>query len=256
MEIFDELDSTNDEAKRRVQKALEAGGKELQKIYGAVLIARKQTAGRGRRGRVFVSPGGDSLYISFILMPYGDSNLNILFTAAAAVAVCRAAHTALPEADSRIKWINDVYSDGRKVCGILTEGGSNPNGSGIAAVVLGIGVNINLREEDFPPELQGVAGSFVLNEKERDRFVSTLIENVFSLTDGLGEDGGKAALIDEYRALSLLEPGQEVTVYALPGEGKGIPAEVIGIDDDGGLKVRYADGRQETLRSGEISKKA
>ena len=252
LEMYDELDSTNDEAKRRVQKALEAGD-DLKKLYGAIIIARKQTGGRGRRGRGFYSPGGDSLYISFILQPYADPNLNILTTTAAAVAVCRAARAAAPETNPRVKWINDVFLDGRKVCGILTEGGSNPNGQGLAALVLGIGVNIGLREEDFPPELRGVAGSFSFDEKQRDRFVSALIENVFALTDAMGEESGKAALIDEYRALSFLEPGRGVKVYPLAGEGEGAPAEVVGIDDNGGLVVRYADGRQESLRNGEIT---
>jgi len=252
LEMFDELDSTNDEAKRRVQKALEAGD-DLKRLYGSILIARKQTGGRGRRGRGFYSPGGDSLYISFILQPYADPNLNILTTTAAAVAVCRAARAAAPGADPRVKWVNDVFLNERKVCGILTEGGSNPNGQGLAALVLGVGVNIGLREEDFPPELQSTAGSFSFDDKQRDRFVSTLIENVFSITDSMGEEGGKAALIDEYRALSFLEPGQKVTVYPLAEQSEGSPAEVVGIDDNGGLEVRYEDGRVESLRNGEIS---
>jgi len=249
---YESLDSTNEEAKRMVAAA--DGGAP----FGAVVIARRQTAGKGRRGRAFFSPEGDSLYASFVLPPGSHE----FATVAAAVAVCRAIEAVRPGAGPRVKWVNDVLVDGRKVCGILAEGVGGADG--LAAVVLGIGVNIGLREADFPPELRGVAGALDFSPAERDAFEDALIREVFSI-GGCGEEAARSAegqagldrmaVLEAYRGLSALNAGDPVAVFRA-GTDEATAATVVGIADDGGLAVCYSDGRREVLRSGEVSVRA
>lgn len=256
---YDELDSTNDEAKRLVKKAVLEGQKEpspsslsLDELYGSVVAARRQSAGKGRRGRAFFSPGGDSIYASFILRPPERPGEQPI-TAFAAVAVCEAIERTTP-CNPGIKWPNDILIDGKKVCGILAE--TVPD-----AVILGIGVNINLDENDLPESLRGTAGSLRLDAETRERFFDALVESVFRCTEDnknrpLCPNKNRplcpisaSALMDEYRARSILigKP-----VHVLRGDGKA-PATAIGVADDGSLVVQYEDGAVTALRSGEVS---
>jgi BirA family biotin operon repressor/biotin-[acetyl-CoA-carboxylase] ligase len=227
---YEELDSTNDEAKRLVR----AGTSEL---YGTVITARRQTAGRGRKGRGFLSPGSGgtqpgSIYASFILEP--PENLAEQFiTALAAVAVCEAIEETTSY-EPGIKWINDVLVDGKKICGILAE--SIPG-----AVILGIGVNINLKIDDLPQELTDTVGSLKMDEKERQCFFNALVGNVFRCVPG--------SPMDAYRKRSILT-GQNIII--IQGENKR-PAKALGVADDGALIVEYEDGSVCELRTGEIT---
>ncbi|MDR1796891.1 MAG: biotin--[acetyl-CoA-carboxylase] ligase [Clostridiales Family XIII bacterium] len=211
-EEYDEIDSTNDEAKRRVAAALRAGAAEpspaLEALFGTAVAARRQTAGRGRRGRAFLSPGGHSIYISYILRPFGKYGNGDLLTLAAAVAVCRAIERVLPagpgappEAAPRIKWVNDVFLGGKKICGILAEAVSDPGTNRICALVLGIGVNAGVPPEAFPGELQQTAGSLPLPKEKRAAFMAALSEEVFYYS-GLCE-GDPDAVLGAYRARAL-----------------------------------------------------
>ena len=272
---YEELDSTNNEAKRLIAAARLADN--VGSVYGTVIIAEKQSAGRGRRGRSFASPGLGSVYASFVFPP-PERPAEQLITALAAVAVCEALEK---EAGLKpvIKWVNDILIDGKKVCGILAE--SVP-----MAVILGIGVNINVSEDDLPEELRGVAGSVRMSGQERERFLNTLVEAVFRYASSSGtfssgllrlgcdvallrscyarndegdarndegdarnDEGGAASLMDEYRARSLL-PGKNVLVTKGNEE---IPAFTKEIADDGALVVEYEDGSFEELRSVETS---
>ena len=112
IDIYDELESTNQTAKKEAMMG-EAG-------HGAFVIARSQTAGRGRRGREFYSPADAGLYMSVILKPQGTIHDSLLITTAAAVAVYRAVEQ-ICGIRLDIKWVNDLFYQGRKVCGILTE---------------------------------------------------------------------------------------------------------------------------------------
>ena len=195
---YDEVDSTNDEAKRLI-RAIASSTSELSgqkdpsllsssalsgqkepsllsssssELYGTIVLARRQSAGKGRRGKTFFSPGGDSIYASFILKP-PENLAEQSITTLAGEAVCEAIEKCTSY-QPEIKGVNDIFAGGRKVCGILTEGVPN-------AVILGIGVNINLEENDFPEELRDIAGSLHLTQEERGRFFSTLAESVLSL---------------------------------------------------------------------------
>jgi len=171
---YDETDSTNNEAKRLIGVARSCadscGSECVRRLYGAVVTARKQSAGRGRLGKSFESPGGDSVYATFIFEPPEDP-ADQRITVFAAVAVCRALEQTTTYRPS-IKGINDILIEGKKVCGILAE--SVPG-----AAILGIGVNINLSEEDFSEELREIAGSLSMDAETRERFFETLKDEVF-----------------------------------------------------------------------------
>lgn len=230
------LDSTN-----RLLKEMAAAGAE----NGAVLIAGRQTGGRGRLGRGFVSPEG-GLYLSLLLRPEGPPERAASLSALAAVAVCRAVRAAAG-VEAAVKWPNDVLLHGKKLCGILAESAVE---AGKVRVVLGIGVNANLRREDFPEELRETACS-LLTETGRpvdlDALAGELIRTLDTLTAAWAADAG--AFLEEYRRLCVT-PGREVLV--LRG-GAGRRALALAVNDGGSLRVRWPDGREEDICSGEVS---
>lgn len=240
VEYHDDIDSTNIRAKK-----LAADGAP----HGTVVIAGKQTQGRGRLGRSFFSPS-EGLYMSIIVRPAAGKGNAMLVTSAAAVAVAEAIEH-VSDLDARIKWVNDIYADGKKVCGILTEGVSDLETGSIEYMVIGIGINTST--EGFPDELLKTAGA-VSGAYSR----AELAANVIWRTLLYSSDTKGSAFMDAYRKRSLLT-GKEVTVYKgrykvnPEDEIPGVRARVLDIDDDGGLVVLYADGTQEKLISGEVS---
>ena len=225
---YEELDSTNNEAKRLIKEG------DAAALYGAVVVARRQTGGRGRMGKGFFSPGGDSVYATFILPP-PENPADRQITAAAAVAVCEAIEKTTAFKPG-IKWVNDIIIEGKKVCGILTE--SVPG-----AAVLGIGVNINLDEGSLPDDLRGIAGSLTMSGEERAAFFDALAERVFQRT------GDASRLMDEYRRRSVLTGNR---IFVSRGE-ETRTATALGIADDGALIVSYDDGQVDELRTGDYS---
>jgi BirA family biotin operon repressor/biotin-[acetyl-CoA-carboxylase] ligase len=188
--VYDEIDSTNTECKRRIEKAgaLRTNDGSLTKdgelLHKTVVAAASQTAGRGRLGRAFYSPSQTGIYFSIIFAPKGGVTDPASFTVTAAVAVCRAIDT-LYKKHAQIKWVNDVYLDGKKVCGILTEGvartvtkedmafandallAQRGKASAVAAdvqrveaAIIGIGINIAVNK-DMPGELLAKAGGIL-----------------------------------------------------------------------------------------------
>ena len=235
IEFHAQIDSTNNRAKQ-----LAAQGAP----HGMMVIADSQTAGRGRFERKFHSPASGGIYVSIILRPDMDAACAVRITPMAAVAVARAIKRTAG-IDAQIKWVNDVYVEGRKVCGILCEGVLGEDGR-MASVVLGIGVNVAPME--FPPELSGIATS-VSNacgrSVSRIQMLAALVEELDRLYPKL-ENGG---FMEEYRARSNVI-GRDVNV--LRG-GACFAARAVDIDGEGSLIVELPDGRRETLRSGEIS---
>lgn len=204
---------------------------------GAVLIARRQTAGRGRQGRRFYSPDGSGIYFSLLLRPPlpGDKALRI--TAAAAVAV---AQTLGPNA--QIKWVNDVFLHGRKVCGILTESGCS--GSRLDYAVLGIGLNLTVPSGGFPPELRGIAGGIFEQPPDADT-VADLLARFFDRFYELYQDLESPAILRTYEQRNLLQ-GKTVTAGAVTGR-------VEGIDEAFRLLVRDEQGQVHPLFAGEAT---
>lgn len=236
--IFDELDSTSIRAKK-----LAASGA----AHGTAVIAKKQTGGIGRYGRSFFSPDG-GLYISMVLDPamLGSKNPTII-TSAAAVITSVAIEKVFNVKPS-IKWVNDLLLNNKKICGILTEAVTDLESGTIGWLVLGIGVNVNIK--DIPQELCDIIGSIDPNSNVHSakiRLACEIIKGVLSFCSN-----PKAfSLFDEYKTrLSML--GKNVTVYQT---AESYEAEAIDIDDDMHLLVKRSDGEIITLSSGEVSVK-
>lgn len=236
IELHDEIDSTNIRAKELAMRGAP---------HGTTVLARRQSAGRGRFSRNFYSPEGSGVYISFVLRPTLPADRAVLITSMAAVAVARAMER-VADVDAKIKWVNDVYLGEKKACGILCEAGMDFESGQLQYVVAGIGVNVGPME--FPEELANVATSISNacgQAVGRSHFCAELINEMNALYPQL-ESG---AFMEESRARSNVI-GREIDV--LRG-GERYPATAVDIDDAGSLIVRTPEGRVETLRSGEIS---
>ena len=210
------------------------------------IIANKQTSGRGRLGRSFLSPGGTGLYLTIGLQPSFRLDQSLFVTMACAVAACRAIQTVCGIEPS-IKWVNDIYYNGRKTCGILTEATTNLETGQIDGLIIGTG--INCFPGSFPEEISHIAGP--LSEEpgsfSRSRLAAELINETYALLS----DVESRSFLDEYRRRCFII-GRRILIHPTYDE-EGIPAVATGISDDGGLMVEYPDGRREILHTGEIS---
>ncbi len=223
-------------------KALAAGGAK----EGTVIVASEQTEGRGRMGRSFYSPSSTGVYLSIILRPKLNLSDSLLITTGAAVAAAKAIE-AIAGVKAGIKWVNDIFVEGKKVCGILTEASLNFESGGLEYAVVGIGINIST--ENFPDTLKSIAGSIFTN-KPGDRPVSSLL--IAELLNNIAECMNSLTdrkYLQEYRERSFLI-GQDILVMK-GNEEK--PAKAIELDDQARLIVRYEDQTLETLSSGEVS---
>ncbi len=234
---LENTDSTN----TCVRRLAEDGAPE-----GTVVVAAAQTAGRGRSGKSFLSPAGTGLYMSVLLRPQLAMGDALLITTAAAVAVAHAVER-VAAVTAQIKWVNDVYVDGKKVCGILTEGALDLENGGLRYAILGIGINICPPAGGFPPELAPIAGALTETGGEalRAPLAAAVLDEFFALYPHLTEK----PFYDDYVSRSLLT-GRQIEV--LRG-GMHLPATALGIDRDLHLRVRYADGSEENLAAGEVS---
>ena len=232
------IDSTNLEAKRIVNE---------DPTFEGVILSEEQTKGRGRLGRVFYSPSESGLYMSLVLRPVADLDNATLITTAAAVAVCQAIET-LTGKKPQIKWVNDIFLDGRKVCGILTEGIMDMESRTIGTIILGIGLNFREPETDFPDEIQSIAGTLFDKKNAavtRNQMVAEILNRFYLLYPDLV----KRSYLDEYRKRCFVL-GEQVT---FPQGKETIEAEAIAIDNDGGLVVALPNGETKILTFGEIS---
>ena len=229
-------------------------------IDGTIVVARQQTAGRGRLGRSFFSPT-EGIYLSIIISPRFDITKHTLVTVATAVAVADAVDSVCgQDEETKIKWVNDIYLHGRKICGILTEGVTDFESGRIEHLVVGIGINTTT--DGFPEDLRKIAGA-VEGDWDRSRLVAEIATGVFDhirdiqlqLSEGWMDD---RFFMNTYRRKNMLI-GKEVQVYRgtyrsdPTKEIDGIPAVVEGIDGEGGLIVAWSDGSVETLTTGEVS---
>lgn len=235
MEIHPVIDSTNTRA-----KVLAAQGA----VHGTLVCARTQTGGRGRFGRKFHSPDASGIYMSLLIRPKLPAEKAVMITSMTAVAVARAIER-LADVKVEIKWVNDLYIAGRKVCGILCEAGMDFESGQLEYAVVGIGVNTARAE--FPEELQDIATS-VGNVCGHDISKNRLIAEICNCMEEMYGQLGDGAFMAESRARSNVI-GQQIVV--LRGEER-IPAKAIDIDDQGSLVVETAEGIQ-TVRSGEVS---
>ena len=234
---YDVIDSTNTQAKK-----LAAEGAP----HGTVLIADRQTAGRGRLGRSFQSPAGMGIYMSVILRPDCPADQLMHLTCATGVAMCDAVAASAGFCPD-IKWTNDLIFQGRKLAGILTELVTTSQG---VCAVIGIGVNCCQQETDFDQDIRSFAGSLSMvtgTPIDRARVAAAMITHIHSMDKSLLT--GKAAMMDRYRQ-HCITVGQDICLIRSDQVQYG---HAEGIDDSGSLLVRFPDGHLEAVNSGEVS---
>jgi BirA family biotin operon repressor/biotin-[acetyl-CoA-carboxylase] ligase len=233
----EEVGSTSDLAK----ELAEAGAE-----HGEVVIAESQTAGRGRRGRSWVSPPRRNLYFSVVLRPDLPPVRAAELTLVASVALCDAVRQA--GVDAGIKWPNDLLASGKKIAGVLTELAAEPEK--VQWVVLGAGVNVNARPEDFPPELRGEATSLLIERGQpapRALFAAACLTALEEWIDRHAEEGF-APIRAAWRERSVTL-GREVVVKA---GGQDVTGVAEDIDEAGALLVRGPKGLERIL-SGDVT---
>lgn len=236
IEIIDEIPSTNDYLKEKAKTNFDEN---------IVVIAKKQTKGKGRLGRKFFSPYDTGIYMSILSRPSLTATKSVLITAAAAVAVSEAINTVCGKSP-KIKWVNDLILNSKKICGILCEGAINPKNSMFDYAVLGVGINLYKPYDNFDDEIKDIAGYICENEIQglKNRLVSEILNRYFYYTNDLESK----EFLQKYKDLSCVT-GNEITVL------KTVPQKAIAIDIDNDcrLKVKYNNGDTEYLTSGEIS---
>ena len=235
VQLYDTLESTNRTAKLL---ALEGAA------HGTLVLAGGQTAGRGRLGRSFASPAGKGVYCSVVLRPPLPAANAQTATIGAAVAVCRAVQM-LCGLELAIKWVNDLYYKGKKVCGILTEAGTDLESGQLEWLVVGIGLNLITSPADWPEELARTAGSLYPGGPapvSRAVLAGAIARELLSLCPAFD-------CLDEYRARCFV-PGHWITVCT---GAETYAAKALSIDDAGRLVVEREGGRQISLQHGEVS---
>ncbi len=232
---YDTIDSTNTKA---LDQARTGAGE------GLCIVARQQTAGRGRHGRTWISEKGSGLYLSIVLRPKLEVRFLPLITLMTGVAV----YDTLAELGLKpdIKWVNDILVNEKKICGILAETTEAADG---IAVVVGIGINLN--SSSFPSEIAETATS-IETEIGRNVALEDLLarctryfEYFYGILNG---DGGHRAILDEWRRRSSYFSGRAVRV-ALKNET--ITGTTDGLEENGALRIKTADGIR-TVQAGDV----
>lgn len=214
---------------------------------GYTILANSQTGGRGRRGRAFYSPPDTGIYMSLILRPqHYSSQQAVGLTTMAAVAVCEAIEAVSGE-KAEIKWVNDIYVRGKKVCGILTEASFGLEDGCLEYAVLGIGINVSMPAGGFPDEIKEIAGAvFQKAQNDGKNHLAAECLNRFMTYYSKPQEAG---YVEKYRSRSMVI-GKEIEVISSSGTQK---ARALDVDENCRLIVEYEDGRKESLYSGEIS---
>jgi len=235
-------DSTNREAAELAR----AGA-----AHGTTVVAEGQTAGRGRLGRSFFSPPHLNLYTSLVLRPVLDTARAPTTVLAAAVAVADAVAAEVGDSDAvEIKWPNDVLLGGLKTSGILMEMGSEA--TRVRFLVLGIGVNLNVPREAFPPEFRALATSVATHlgrAVDRVGFAARLYDTLEAVLDWHA-DSGFEAVRPAFEARFRMR-GRRVRVVDLGGAA--LDGIALGVDGDGALVVERGDGTRERVVAGDVT---
>ncbi len=236
--LYSQVPSTN----TLLREAAENGASE-----GRVVLAESQTAGRGRRGHTFWSPDGTGVYLSVLLRPaLSAEEIVPLLTPAAAVAAARAVE-AVSGRPAEIKWVDDIFCDNKKVCGILTEGRHDAQTKKLAYAVVGVGFNVLPPANGFPEEIADRAGA-VLTEPTalaREKLAAAFLNEFWELYSQLPAVGFHG----EYRE-RCLRLGSRVIVPAQDGERR---ATVTDITETFELRVQFEDGELRDLNAGDVS---
>lgn len=234
--ILESVDSTN--------AYLKSNADSFQN--NTLIIAKKQTAGHGRYERTFYSPENSGIYMSLLLKSPIPAEKSILITTAAAVAVAKTCEK-LSGKKALIKWVNDIYINERKVCGILTEGALSNDNKNLKFAVLGIGINAYTPEKDFDEEIKDIAGSVFdkIKENGRNQIIAEILNEFYKYFENLDSK----SFLKEYKDKSFIL-GRDIKVIK---SGETFFAKALDIDNNFHLVVQYETGEKEALSSGEIS---
>lgn len=239
--VFSSVTSTN----TILKEMAEQGAKE-----GTVIIAEEQTAGRGRTGKQFYSPKGTGIYISILLRPDIPAEESLFLTTSAAVATARAIED-VSDKRALIKWVNDIYLEDKKTCGILTEGAFNVETGKLDYAIVGIGINVCIPDGGFPDNIKDIATAIFDKQTDSINKRSILIANLLDYFMEYYKDFKSKSYVKEYIERSMII-GKTITVI----EGsKTSVAKAIDIDKNCRLKVQFEDGTTKWLSSGEVSTK-
>jgi BirA family transcriptional regulator, biotin operon repressor / biotin---[acetyl-CoA-carboxylase] ligase len=233
---FDSIDSTNTEALKQAR----VGADE-----GLCIVARKQTAGRGRHGRTWVSDKNAGLYFSIVLRPKLDTRFLPLITLMTGVAV----HDTLQEFGLRpdIKWVNDILVNEKKISGILAE--TTETSTGLAVIV---GIGINIRSSNFPDEIADTATSTEAQSGQKptaDELANTLTRFFAYFYDILNCENGPKEILSEWRRRSTYFSGKSVRVIL---ENEELVGTTDGLEENGALRVRKPDGSVTIIQAGDV----
>lgn len=234
--VFEFLESTNTKAKSLAQN----GGAE-----GEIIIALSQTGGKGRMGRSFYSPKESGLYFSIILRPTIKAEDISLITPTAAVAVARAIED-VAKKSPKIKWVNDIFVNEKKVCGILSEAAFNADGTA-QFVILGIGINLKEPKGGFPDDIKTVAGSLFSENEEcnPNEILAAVVNNFFELYKDLNSPTTPKG----YQSRMMLM-GSRINYTQNGIQNAGV---VMGIDERFRLVIKKENGDLFHLQSGEVT---
>ena len=235
IDVFKTIDSTNNFAKSLAQ---------LGAVHGTTVISEVQTQGKGRMGRDFYSPMGMGVYMSVILRPKLSVEHSLLITSCAAVAVAEAVEK-VAEIDCKIKWVNDIYAGGKKLCGILTEASVDVEQGGLEYAIVGMGINV--QNVTFPKSLADTATSVRL-ETDKPVSRSVLTAEILNCLEERLETIRDKSFLDEYRRRSnVIGERIEVTHNDISEQ-----MDCTGIDGIGRLLVRLDSGEEKALTSGTV----
>ena len=226
---YDQVDSTNTVAKKFIL--------EKEKLP-FVVISESQSAGRGRLGRSFYSPASTGIYMSIVSGGFTELPAAMFLTPAAAVAVTDAI-LSLTGKEAGIKWVNDIFLDNKKICGILAE--SQKTDSGFAVIV---GIGLNMTTKNFPDELEDIAGS-LCTDVSHEQMAFEIIKNLLNIIKSPQDK----SYMKRYKDRSIVL-GKEI-YYIKNNEKK--TATAIDFDNSGGLIIQTPENETVTLSGGEIT---
>ncbi len=234
------LESTN-----KTAKELAISGAE----HGTIIVADCQTVGKGRYNRNFISPPGHGIYMSFILRPTQQHWIGVptLVTSYAAVSVCEAIETTTGKMP-QIKWVNDIFITGKKICGILTEAVTDFESGNMQWIVVGIGINFTTPDTGFPENIKHIAGSVFSGDIPtitRNQLAAEIINRILNIE----KNCDNKTMLGEYKK-RLMMIGKKVVVTGL---NEPFEAMAVDIDEIGRLIVKKDNGDILSLFSGEIS---
>lgn len=235
---YEETGSTNDIA----HILADAGEKE-----GSCIFAEKQTKGRGRLGRHWISPRGTGIYLSIILRPKINPHEAPRITLVAAVAIAKALKKACGKQVS-IKWPNDILLNGKKVCGILTE--MNAEMDAVKFIILGIGINVNTKHGDLPKHATSLGAECrkKISRIELACYIISELDKYYSIF----KKGRFENIIEEWRELSSML-GKHITVACHGEHNKKMEGYAYSVDEYGSLILRLDSGFLKTINSGEVT---